>query len=182
MSEDKKNYRDNAAEKLKSELDKAKDKTFADPIINYLVERCMEDKGLAEDVCQDHKTWEKCFDYIYKQAREYAQGSNQCAVRDDTVFEWAEDYYHRDDKAEEEEKARRKEETEKHRQENANKNAKKQRKAKSKNDEVADNNKTGPEPVKSKPTEEVKVKSGPSKNKNKKNADGQVSLFDLLGV
>lgn len=35
-----------------------------DPIITYLLKRCEEDQGLAEDVMQDGKTWNKCFDYI----------------------------------------------------------------------------------------------------------------------
>ena len=69
-----------AEEKLKKELAAAKDKSFADPIIGYLLERCREDEGLAEDVVQDHKTWQKCFDYIYSQARKQAQG-NCAAVR-----------------------------------------------------------------------------------------------------
>lgn len=86
-----------AEEKLKKEMTKAKDKSFADPIIGYLLERCREDEGLAEDIVQEHKTWQKCFDYIYSQARKQTKG-NCAAVRDDVVYEWAEDYYHKDDK------------------------------------------------------------------------------------
>ena len=93
-----------AVTKLQEELKKAKDKSFADPIIKHLIERCRESESLASDVCQDHKTWEKCYKYIYEQARKQAKGSS-CAVRDDVVYEWAEDYYHKDDKAEEEKKA-----------------------------------------------------------------------------
>lgn len=96
-----------AVTKLQEELKKAKDKSFADPIIKHLIERCRESESLASDVCQDHKTWEKCYKYIYEQARKQAKGSS-CAVRDDVVYEWAEDYYHKDDKAEEEKKAREK--------------------------------------------------------------------------
>ena len=47
----------------------------------------------------------KCYQYINEQARKQAKG-NSCAVRDDVVYEWAEDYYHKDDKAEEEEKTK----------------------------------------------------------------------------
>lgn len=96
-----------AVTKLQEELKKAKDKSFADPIIKHLIERCRESESLASDVCQDHKTWEKCYKYIYEQARKQAKGSS-CAVLDDVVYEWAEDYYHKDDKAEEEKKAREK--------------------------------------------------------------------------
>ena len=94
-----------AVTKLQEELKKAKDKSFADPIIKHLIERCRESESLASDVCQDHKTWEKCYKYIYEQARKQAKGSS-CAVRDDVVYEWAEDYFHKDDKAEEDKKAK----------------------------------------------------------------------------
>lgn len=90
---------------MQEELKKAKDKTFADPVIKHLIERCEESESLASDICQDHKTWEKCYKYIYEQARKQAKGSS-CAVRDDVVYEWAEDYFHKDDKAEEDKKAK----------------------------------------------------------------------------
>ena len=93
-----------AVTKLQEELKKAKDKAFADPIIKHLIERCRESESLASDVCQDHKTWEKCYKYIYEQARKQAKGSS-CAVLDDVVYEWAKDYFHKDDKAEEDKKA-----------------------------------------------------------------------------
>ena len=93
-----------AVTKLQEELKKAKDKSFADPIIKHLIERCRESESLASDVCQDHKTWEKCYKYIYEQARKQAKGSS-CAVLDDVVYEWAEDYFHKDDKAEEDKKS-----------------------------------------------------------------------------
>ena len=101
-----------AVAKLQEQLKKAKDKSFADPIIKHLIERCRESESLASDVCQDHKTWEKCYKYIYEQARKQAKGSS-CAVLDDVVYEWAEDYFHKDDKAEEDKKAKEAAEREK---------------------------------------------------------------------
>ena len=80
-----------AVTKLQEELKKAKDKEFAKPVIEHLTKRCQESESLASDVCQDHKTWEKCYKYIYEQARKQAKGGS-CAVRDDVVYEWAEDY------------------------------------------------------------------------------------------
>lgn len=62
-----------AVTKLQEELKKAKDKSFADPIIKHLIERCRGSESLASDVCQDHKTWEKCYKYIYEQARKQAK-------------------------------------------------------------------------------------------------------------
>ena len=93
-----------AAEKLEGEKKDANDIYFADPVIGYLLGRIPDDEGLAEDVIQEHKTWKKCLDYIYEQARKMKKDGKCVAVRDDTVYEWAEDYYHRDDKDEEEKK------------------------------------------------------------------------------
>lgn len=106
-----------AVTKLQEELKKAKDKAFADPVIKHLIERCEESESLASDICQDHKTWEKCYKYIYEQARKRAKGSS-CAVRDDVVYEWAEDYFHKDDKAEEDKKAKEAAERKKKQDEN----------------------------------------------------------------
>lgn len=83
-----------AKEKLEAEKKKATQKNFADPVITYLLKRCEEDQGLAEDVMQEEKTWNKCFNYIVEQARKQSNGRNT-AVEDQVVYEWAEDYYHK---------------------------------------------------------------------------------------
>lgn len=83
-----------AKEKLEVEKKKATQKNFADPVITYLLKRCEEDQGLAEDVMQEEKTWNKCFNYIVEQARKQSNGRNT-AVEDQVVYEWAEDYYHK---------------------------------------------------------------------------------------
>ncbi len=83
-----------AKEKLEAEKKKATQKNFADPVITYLLKRCEEDQGLAEDVMQEGKTWDKCFRYIVEQARKQSNGRNT-AVEDQVVYEWAEDYYHK---------------------------------------------------------------------------------------
>ena len=158
-----------AVTKLQEELKKAKDKSFADPIIKHLIERCRESESLASDVCQDHKTWEKCYKYIYEQARKQAKGGS-CAVRDDVVYEWAEDYYHKDDKAEEEKKAEAKEKT------------KKQMK---KLDERADKARKKSEKMHT--TKKPKGKAGESKpetksKKNNKDMDGQLDMFSFFGM
>lgn len=158
-----------AVTKLQEELKKAKDKSFADPIIKHLIERCRESESLASDVCQDHKTWEKCYKYIYEQARKQAKGSS-CAVRDDVVYEWAEDYYHKDDKAEEEKKAEAKEKT------------KKQMK---KLDERADKarKKSEKKPTAKKPKEKAGESEPETKSKkNNKDMDGQLDMFSFFGM
>ena len=65
----------------------------------YLMKRCEEDQGLAEDVMQEGKTWNKCFSYIVEQARKQSNGRS-AAVEDQVVYEWAEDYYHKYEKPE----------------------------------------------------------------------------------
>ena len=167
-----------AEEKLKKELAAAKDKSFAEPIVNYLLKRCEEDEGMAEDVAQEHKTWQKCFDYIYRQARQQAHG-NCAAVRDDVVYEWAEDYYHKDDKAEEEKKAKKATEDK----------APKTATEKAKKVKFATERKTAKAKGNTEKTEKVSVPlkaeapKAPSKPKKKpKEMDGQMDLFSMMGV
>lgn len=168
--ENAKPIKQRAEEKLKKELAAAKDKSFADPIIGYLLERCREDKGLAEDVVQDHKTWQKCFDYIYSQARKQAQGSC-AAIRDDVVYEWAEDYYHKDDKAEEEKKAKKAAEA----------RAKRENSAAEKKTVKAKGNTDKTEKVSAPPKPEA-PKAPPKPKKAGKEIDGQLDLFAMMGM
>lgn len=156
--ENAKPVKQRAKEKLEKEMKADKDKTFAEPVIGYLLKRCEEDEGLAQDVVQEHKTWKKCFDYIYSQARKQTKG-NCAAVRDDVVYEWAEDYYHKDDKAEEEKKAKEAAERKKKQEERAKK--------------------TKSEPQK---TKTPKAKEEPKPKKNSRNMDGQLDMFSIMGM
>ena len=175
--ENAKPVKQRAKEKLEKERESAKDSTFADPIIEYLLKRCNEDEGMAEDVVQGHKTWQKCFDYIYSRARKQAKG-NCAAFRDDVVYEWAEDYYHKDDKAEEAEKA------------------KKEAEAKAKSEKAAEKKKAV---TKSKPTKtaakpstdrnkakdsvkEERPKEQPKPKKSGKDMEGQLDMFSMMGM
>lgn len=94
-AENAKPVKQKAREKLEAEKKKATQKNFADPVITYLMKRCEEDQGLAEDVMQEGKTWNKCFSYIVEQARKQSNGRS-AAVEDQVVYEWAEDYYHKE--------------------------------------------------------------------------------------
>ena len=167
-----------AEEKLKKELAAAKDKSFADPIISYLLKRCEEDEGMAEDVAQEHKTWQKCFDYIYRQARQQAHG-NCAAVRDDVVYEWAEDYYHKDDKAEEEKKAKKAAEDKA--KKTATEKAKKVKSATGRKATKAKGNVEKTEKVSVPPKAEA-PKVPPKLKKNSKEMDGQMDLFSMMGM
>lgn len=157
-----------AKQKLEEEVKKAKDKEFADPIIRHLLKRCEEDPGMAEDILQAHKTWLKCFAHIRGEAKKRADG-NCAVVRDDLVYEWAEDYFRMDDKALEEKKEKeRKAQEEKRKAEAAKKKSgsgKQKKKADAK-----------------KETEEKKTPAPEKNGKPQKNKEpeGQMSLFDLL--
>ena len=165
-----------ATTKLQEELKKAKEKEFAEPVIEYLIERCKDSESLAADICQDHKTWEKCYQYIYESARKKLSGKSG-PVRSDIVFEWAEDYYRKDDKAEEEKKAK----------EAAEKKKKEAEKKKEKAVEVKPKT-TEKKPAKSEPAKPVEEKvqevqkPKPQPKKNNKDMDGQMDLFSLMGM
>lgn len=176
VEENYKSVQVRAKEKLEEELKKAKDKSFADPIIEYLLKRCAEDVGLAEDVCQKHKTWEKCFNFIYESARGVAKGNRQCAVRNDVVFEWAEDYYHKDEKAEEEKRAKEKAEREKKQKEDQKKRIEGMEKRK------ADKYVAHTPKADAKKEEKMKVAPAEKPKRNNKDMDGQMNLFSLMGL
>lgn len=158
-----------AKQKLEEELKQAKDKDFADPIITHLLKRCEEDPGMAEDVAQAHKTWSKCFKYIQDQARKRAKG-NCAAIRDDVVYEWAEDYYRLDDKALEEKKEKERKEQEAKRKAETAKRKTGSGKQKKKTDGKKDDREK-------KTVEPEKKNDRAPKNKE---PEGQMSLFDLL--
>lgn len=156
-----------AKEKLEKEMKADKDKTFAEPVIGYLLKRCEDDLGLAQDVVQEHKTWKKCLDYIYGQARKQAT-ENRAVVRNDVVYKWAEDYYHKDDKAEEAEKAKKEAEAKAKRK----KAAAKSKPAKP----SADRNKAKV------PVKEEKPREQPSPKKSGKDIEGQLDMFSMMGM
>ena len=163
-----------AKEKLEKELQEEKDKTFAEPVIGYLIKRCEEDEGLAQDVVQEHKTWKKCFDYIFKQAKKQAKGGRGIAIRDDMVYEWAEDYYHKDDKAEEEKKAKQVTEA-KARQKKATANRKNSKKKQLASQEAGTY-------AKKEKAENKSVKEQVKPKKNGKELEGQMDLFSMMGM
>lgn len=160
-----------AKEKLEKEMKADKDKTFAEPVIGYLLKRCEDDLGLAQDVVQEHKTWKKCLDYIYGQARRQA-GGNCAAVRDDVVYKWAEDYYHKDDKAEETEKARKEAEAKAERK----KAAAKSTSAKTETEPSVDRSKAKI------PVKEKKPKEQPKTEECGKDMEGQLDMFSMMGI
>lgn len=82
-----------AINKLRNEMKQLENDKSACRIALYLIGRCGESESLCQDVLNDKKTLHGCMDYVKNKAR--AQAVNGCAcIEDDTVFEWAEDYYH----------------------------------------------------------------------------------------
>lgn len=158
-----------AREKLEKELENDDNKHFSKLVIGYLQKRCEDDLGLSEDVVQQHKTWKKCYDYIYGQARKLAKG-NCAAVSDDVVYEWAEDYFHMDDKAAEEKKAKEEAERKKKAAERAQQN----KSAGSKTGKAAKPETSSAQ----KKADAADTKPQPKPKKNE--LDGQMDLFSML--
>lgn len=172
--ENAKPVKQKAREKLEAEKKKATQKNFADPVITYLMKRCEEDQGLAEDVMQEGKTWNKCFSYIVEQARKQSNGRS-AAVEDQVVYEWAEDYYHKYEKPEtvKKEKSKKPATTKK-----TEAPTKKVTETKKDVQKTKDDSKVSEKPVKKdaaskqRKTEKTSTKSS--------ELSGQMSLFDLL--
>ena len=81
-----------AIEKLENEIEDNDDNNALVRIGNYLLDACKDSKMLSEAVINDKKSLEKAYEYIRKNAQK--QAVNGCAcIDDDTVFEWAVDYY-----------------------------------------------------------------------------------------
>lgn len=173
MSELNSNAIENAKKKLEEERNNAKDKNFAELVIEHLKKRCGEDPGFAADVLQEGKSWENCYEFIYKMARQMAT-HNRAVVRNDVVYEWAEDYYRMT--PEQEKKAK----------------IPKPSAASRKKPASASGQKTSAKPVKAEqgsPKSEQKEKNPPAdakkpgksqKAKKSDELDGQLSLFDLM--
>lgn len=167
-----------AKEKLEAEKKKATQKNFADPVITYLLKRCEEDQGLAEDVMQEEKTWNKCFNYIVEQARKQSNGRNT-AVEDQVVYEWAEDYYHKkEEKPEPVKKEKGKKPVITKRPVTPTKTTEKITDNEKKSQETKDKPQISEKPVK----KDAASKQRKTEKTNAKSSElsGQMSLFDLL--
>ena len=179
--ENAKPVKQRAKEKLEKELQSASEKGFADPVIKHLLERIEQSDSLAADVCQKHKTWNKCYKYIRDQAYKRAQGG-VCAAREDVVYEWAEDYYHKDDKAEEVKKA----EEQRKKQEKAKTPEKKKAPEKAVPKNPGKSEKTdAKKPEKKQSVDKAPVEKPKAEPKHKKSGndmEGQMDLFSMMGM
>lgn len=101
-----------AQEKLNKMLGE-KSGDFEKLTIEHLIKRCEEDEALASDILQEHKTWKRCSDYIIEKAKKSSSDKTCAAVLREVVYEWAEDYFHMDDKKKIEQQEKRKAEQKK---------------------------------------------------------------------
>lgn len=138
------------------------------------MKRCEEDQGLAEDVMQEGKTWNKCFNYIVEQARKQSNGRST-AVEDQVVYEWAEDYYHKYEKPETAKKEKDKKPATTKKTEAP---AKKVTETKKDVQKTKDDSKVSEKPVK----KDAASKQRKAEKTSTKSSElsGQMSLFDLL--
>lgn len=176
-AENAKLVKQKARKKLEAEKKKATQKNFADSVIAYLLKRCEEDQGLAEDVMQEGKTWNKCFNYIVEQARKQSNGRST-AVEDQVVYEWAEDYYHKYEKPEPVKKEKGKKPVITKKPITPTKTTKKITDNEKKSQETKDKPQISEKPVK-KDAASKQRKAGKTSTKSSE-LSGQMSLFDLL--
>ena len=141
------------------------------------MKRCEEDQGLAEDVMQEGKTWNKCFSYIVEQARKQSNGRS-AAVEDQVVYEWAEDYYHKYEKPEPVKKEKGKKPVITKKPVTPTKTTEKITDNEKKSQETKDKPQISEKPAK----KDAASKQRKTEKTSTKNSElsGQMSLFDLL--
>lgn len=87
-------------EKLEKEL-KAQIIMPIQRIVDALEKMAEEDSELQDAILKENRTLEECYKYIEKKARENTKGTVGCFA-DDTVFDWAVEYFKTEEKKEEE--------------------------------------------------------------------------------
>ena len=107
---------DTARAKLMDEMLTLNDPLFGTVIGGYLLQCCGKEE-FQEAVLQEHKTLQRCIEYVMEKAYELlgedqkkARRNAAVAVVSDQVFEWAKGYYALDDKVALEEKRKKAEE------------------------------------------------------------------------
>ena len=115
---------------------------LASPIIEFVIEKCAVDEEFATLVMQEHKTLEKCLDFVMEQAKKHLNGKSGY-IPPNEVFAMVNDYFTMDDaelEAKKAEEAAKREEKNKKRAEekkaqDAEKQAQKKAEAKKKSNE-----------------------------------------------
>lgn len=89
--------------KLLDEMGILNDPQFGDVVGQYLLQNC-EDSGFSGRVLLNHKTLQRCIEYLMNKAQEMVTDEegkrpqkNCVAVGEDMVYQWASEYYELDD-------------------------------------------------------------------------------------
>ncbi len=146
----------------------------------WLRKRFAESDALCQDMLQDGKNLTVCGEYVTDLAKKKANKQSGVCIDNETVFEWIEDYIHRDEAAIKAQKQKEKEEREVKKKEAEAKRKEKENQTQS--EKVQERVKERLEKIEKKKAEEKPVekpKAEPKKPK-KSEADGQMSLFDFM--
>lgn len=93
-----------AIQRIKTDVERITRRNMKDAVAEYLAQSCSTNPELARSVMAENKTMVKCFAYINRKAREYAEqerrdnnitenGIYGCDVPDDLVYQWAATYF-----------------------------------------------------------------------------------------
>jgi len=145
----------------------------------YIAEKC-KDPEYEKLVLQKSKTWDKCYDFMRDKAEKIKKG-NMAVVPDHVGFDWIDEYFRKDDAAEEAVEAEEKKKRDAVRKKCEQEEKDRAKKSKERQQKYEEKKASGqlkwqqkkPEPPKKEPV--VKV---PEKPKN--TVDGQMSLFDMM--
>jgi hypothetical protein len=140
------------------------------PIAEHLID-CLKNgnEELAAQVMAEHKTFQKCIDFVCEQCKKHLNGAQTGQIADAEVYQMAMDYFAMDDAALERQKALDEAEREEKRKKQIAENERlaAERKAQAE----ADNAKKAAQKAEQKKAEAAK----------KKQVTGQLSLFDDFG-
>lgn len=84
-----------------------------DMVLDGIREMAEKNTAFAKKLLLPWKSFEKCYNYMEKKAYEMSTNKKTCVVVSTLLFDWINEYYMLDDKAEWEEQQKKKEESEK---------------------------------------------------------------------
>lgn len=93
-----------AVQRIKTDTERITRRNMKDSVAAYLAQSCATNADLARSVMAENKTMVRCFAYINRKAREYAEqerkdtgntevGIYGCDIPDDLVYGWAVAYF-----------------------------------------------------------------------------------------
>lgn len=97
-----------SVQRIREEIEHITRRNMKDCVAAHLAQQCANDPALARNVISPQKSLAKCFQYIYRKAREYAEqerevqgvtdaGAYASDIPDDIVYQWAVDYFNSPD-------------------------------------------------------------------------------------